>query len=42
MLLLYPGLDVVMVVFAGNYNKPNAWKLPVKVTREFLLPEFYR
>jgi CubicO group peptidase (beta-lactamase class C family) len=32
--------DLVMVVFAGNYNKPDAWKIPVAVTLDFLLPEF--
>lgn len=29
---------LVMVVFAGNYNKPDAWKIPVSVTLDFLLP----
>ena len=31
-------LDLVMVVFAGNYNEPDAWKIPVKVSVEFLSP----
>jgi CubicO group peptidase (beta-lactamase class C family) len=30
---------LVMVVFAGNYNQPDAWKVPVAVTLDFLLPE---
>jgi CubicO group peptidase (beta-lactamase class C family) len=34
-----PG-GLVMVVFAGNYNQPDAWKVPVAVTLDFLLPEF--
>ncbi len=29
---------LVMVVFAGNYNQPDAWKVPVAVTLDFLLP----
>ncbi len=31
-------LDLVLVVFAGNYNQPDAWKIPVKVSVEFLSP----
>ena len=31
-------LNLVMVVFAGNYNEPDAWKIPVKVSVEFLSP----
>lgn len=31
-------LDLVFVVFAGNYNQPDAWQLPVKVIQEFLAP----
>ena len=31
-------LGLVMVVFAGNYNQPDAWKIPVKVSVEFLSP----
>jgi len=34
-----PG-GLVLVVFAGNYNKPDAWQVPVAVTLDFLLPEF--
>ncbi len=30
--------ELIVVVFAGNYNKPDAWKLPVKVILEFALP----
>ena len=41
-LFLYPGLDVVMIVFAGNYNKPNGWKMSEKVIREFLFPGLFR
>lgn len=33
-----PGLDAVIVIFAGNYNKPDAWEMPVKLTVETLIP----
>lgn len=29
---------VVLIVLAGNYNDPEAWRLPVKVLEDFLLP----
>ena len=29
---------MVMAVFAGNYNQPQAWRLPVKVLTEFVAP----
>jgi len=29
---------VVVVVFAGNYNRPGDWKLPVKLTVDFIVP----
>jgi len=31
---------LVLVVYAGNYNQPDAWKVPVSVTLDFLLPAF--
>lgn len=37
-LTIHPQRGVVIAVFAGNYNQPDAWKLPVKVTREFVIP----
>lgn len=37
-LSLNPGLGVVAVVFAGNYNEPDAWTLPVKIVTEFVAP----
>ncbi|MGG7567142.1 serine hydrolase domain-containing protein [Rhodovulum sp. DZ06] len=33
-----PGMGLVMVVFAGLYNDFDAWRLPVKVSMEFLGP----
>ncbi|MCP5084114.1 MAG: serine hydrolase [Alphaproteobacteria bacterium] len=32
------GSELIVVVFAGNYNKLDAWKLPVKVITDFALP----
>ena len=31
-------LNLVFVVFSGNYNQGDAWKIPVKVSVEFLSP----
>lgn len=33
-------LGVVVAIFAGNYNQPDAWRLPVKVIAEFFGPAF--
>jgi CubicO group peptidase (beta-lactamase class C family) len=35
-------IGVVIVVFAGNYNKPSAWKLPVKIIVDFIVPALER
>lgn len=32
------GSELVVVVFAGNYNRPDAWQLPVKIIRDFAFP----
>ncbi len=37
-LVIVPGLDVVVVVTAGNYNRLDAWKVPVAVMRDILRP----
>lgn len=37
-LTVQPARDLVIVVFAGNYNEPNAWQLPVKIIEKFLSP----
>lgn len=37
-LFLAPSLDLVVLVMAGNYNAPEAWKLPVTVLTEIVLP----
>ncbi|MEM7365137.1 MAG: serine hydrolase, partial [Pseudomonadota bacterium] len=33
-----PGLDAVLVVTAGNYDKPDAWRVPVSVLADFVVP----
>lgn len=30
--------NLIVVVFAGNYNQPDAWKLPVKIINKFMVP----
>lgn len=37
-LLMNKEQNGVLVVFAGNYNQPDAWKLPMKVSTEFVSP----
>ena len=37
-LVVIPDLDLVVVVMAGSYNKPDAWKISVKLMAEILLP----
>ena len=34
-----PSLGLVVVVFAGNYNQPDAWKVPVSVITDYVIPE---
>jgi len=29
---------VVVVIFVGNYHRPDAWKLPVKLIVDFIIP----
>lgn len=41
-LFLGPRLGLVVVVMAGNYNQPDAWKLPVAVITEVVLPAITR
>ena len=33
-----PSLNLVFITFAGNYNQPEAWRLPVKIIEDFLAP----
>ena len=37
-LTVQPEQNLVIAVFAGNYNQPDAWKLPVKIIEEFVVP----
>jgi len=41
-LMISPANKLIVVVFAGNYNQPDAWKLPVKIITEFALPAVSR
>ena len=38
-LVINARLGLVLVLFAGNYNQRDAWKLGVKVITEFVVPE---
>lgn len=33
--------ELVVLVFAGNYNAPDAWELPVKIITDFVVPELF-
>ena len=37
-LTVQPEIDLVIVVFAGNYNEPEAWRLPVRIIENFVIP----
>ncbi|MDA4846939.1 serine hydrolase domain-containing protein [Hoeflea poritis] len=37
-LTVQPEHDLIVAVFAGNYNRPDAWKLPVRIIEEFMVP----
>ena len=37
-LVMIPHLDLVLVVFAGNYNDRDAWKLAVRIMTEIIFP----
>lgn len=36
-MMIAPALGLVIAVTAGNYNRPDAWKLPVKLITEHVL-----
>lgn len=37
-LTVQPEHDLIIAIFAGNYNQPDAWTLPVKLIEEFVIP----
>lgn len=37
-LTVQPQHDLVLAFFAGNYNRPDAWRLPVTIIEEILAP----
>ena len=37
-LTVQPKYDLVFAFFAGNYNQPDAWKVPVTLLEQILLP----
>lgn len=37
-LIIVPGLKAVVVIFAGNYNAADQWKMPVKLMSRIVLP----
>ena len=41
-LWIFPHLDAVLVVMAGNYNQPDAWKMSLKVLMEHISPAIER
>ena len=41
-LTVAPQLDLLVTIMAGNYNQPDAWKLPVAIITEIVLPGLQR
>ena len=38
-LTVQPSVDLVVTSFAGNYNQPDAWHIPLRVMRDFVVPD---
>ncbi len=41
-LTVLPHLDLVVVITASNYDRPDAWKVPVTILAEVLIPALQR
>ena len=41
-LFIMPERELVVVIFAGNYNQPDAWQMPVAILTEIILPGMSR
>lgn len=41
-LTVQKNVDLIVVVFAGNYDQHDAWKVPVQVIEAFVAPEIRR
>ena len=41
-LIVIPSLKMVVVIFAGNYNTADQWKMPVKLMSRIVLPAVLR
>lgn len=41
-ILVIPSLRMCVVIFAGNYNKADQWKMPVKVMTRVVMPSLLR
>lgn len=37
-LFVIPSLKLVVVIFAGNYNAPDQWKMPIRLMARFVVP----
>jgi CubicO group peptidase (beta-lactamase class C family) len=37
-LIVVPSLRLVVVIFAGNYNRADQWKLPIQLMSRIVLP----
>jgi len=37
-LIIIPSLDLIVVILAGNYNKPDQWKMPVNLMSRIVMP----
>lgn len=38
-LSIQPDIGLIVVTFAGDYNDPDDWEMPVRLTEEYVAPE---